>query len=125
MTYQTAVFDLDGTLLDTLEDLYRAVNHALTQHKLPSRSREEVRLFVGDGVEMLIRRAVPAGCDEETILATLGKKLADGLMETLLDIPVQVDEGQPQLAGEGLTQSGFPRPHISDQENAYHFFLEL
>ena len=71
MLYRTAIFDLDGTLLDTLEDLYRAVNHALTQHKLPSRSREEVRLFVGDGVEMLIRRAVPAGCDEETTLAAL------------------------------------------------------
>ena len=71
MPYQTAVFDLDGTLLDTLEDLYRAVNSALTVHLLPLRSRDEVRMFVGNGVELLIRRAVPAGCDEETILATL------------------------------------------------------
>ena len=71
MAYQTAVFDLDGTLLDTLEDLYRAVNSALTAHLLPLRSRDEVRMFVGNGVELLIRRAVPAGCDEETILATL------------------------------------------------------
>ena len=71
MSYQTAVFDLDGTLLDTLEDLYRAVNSALTVHRLPLRSRDEVRMFVGNGVELLIRRAVPAGCDEETILATL------------------------------------------------------
>ena len=71
MAYQTAVFDLDGTLLDTLEDLYRAVNVALDRHSLPRRTRNEVRLFVGNGVELLIRRAVPAGCDEETILATL------------------------------------------------------
>ena len=71
MAYQTAVFDLDGTLLDTLEDLYRAVNAALDRHSLPRRTRNEVRLFVGNGVELLIRRAVPAGCDEETILATL------------------------------------------------------
>ena len=71
MPYRTAIFDLDGTLLDTLEDLYRAVNHALIQHMLPSRSREEVRLFVGNGVEMLIRRAVPAGCDGETTLSVL------------------------------------------------------
>ena len=71
MAYQTAVFDLDGTLLDTLEDLYRAVNSALTAHLLPLRSRDEVRMFVGNGVELLIRRAVPAGCDEKTILATL------------------------------------------------------
>ena len=71
MPYQTVVFDLDGTLLDTLEDLYRAVNAALDRHSLPRRTRNEVRLFVGNGVELLIRRAVPAGCDEEIILSTL------------------------------------------------------
>jgi phosphoglycolate phosphatase len=71
MPYQTVVFDLDGTLLDTLEDLYRAVNAALDRHSLPRRIRNEVRLFVGNGVELLIRRAVPAECDEETILSTL------------------------------------------------------
>ena len=71
MSYRTAVFDLDGTLLDTLEDLYRATNTALESHSLPRRSRDEVRLFVGNGVEMLIRRAVPAGTDEETTLAVL------------------------------------------------------
>ncbi len=71
MPYQTAVFDLDGTLLDTLEDLYLATNAALERHCLPRRSRDEVRLFVGNGVEMLIRRAVPASTDEETILAVL------------------------------------------------------
>ena len=71
MSYRTAVFDLDGTLLDTLEDLYRATNAALGGHALPRRSRDEVRIFVGNGVEMLIRRAVPAGCDEETTLAVL------------------------------------------------------
>ena len=71
MPYQTAVFDLDGTLLDTLEDLYRAVNIALAARSFPLRSRDEVRMFVGNGVEMLIRRAVPTGTDEETTLAVL------------------------------------------------------
>ena len=71
MPYTAAVFDLDGTLLDTLEDLYRATNTALTAHLLPLRSREEVRMFVGNGVELLIRRAVPTWCDEETTLAVL------------------------------------------------------
>ena len=65
------LFDLDGTLLDTLEDLYRATNAALERHSLPRRSRDEVRLFVGNGVEMLIRRAVPAGTNEKTILSVL------------------------------------------------------
>ena len=71
--YNAAVFDLDGTLLDTLEDLYLATNQALERHALPLRTREEVRMFVGNGVEMLIRRAVPAGTCEDTV----GTVLAD------------------------------------------------
>lgn len=67
--YRTAVFDLDGTLLDTLEDLTAAVNAALARMGWPARSRDEVRQFVGSGVERLIRRAVPAGAGEgETLL---------------------------------------------------------
>lgn len=71
MPYQTAVFDLDGTLLDTLEDLYRAANQTLSRHGLPCRTRDEIRAFVGNGVEMLIRRAVPNGTPEETTVAVL------------------------------------------------------
>lgn len=71
MPYQTAVFDLDGTLLDTLEDLYRAANQALSRHGLPCRTRDEIRAFVGNGVEMLIRRAVPDSTPEETTVAVL------------------------------------------------------
>ena len=69
--YEAVIFDLDGTLLDTLEDLYIATNRGLARHGLPLRTREEVRAFVGNGVEMLIRRAVPAGCDEATVTAVL------------------------------------------------------
>lgn len=71
MRYNTVIFDLDGTLLNTLQDLWRATNHALEQRGYPVRTLEEVRRFVGNGVEMLIRRAVPAGCAEEEIQAAL------------------------------------------------------
>ena len=71
MSYSVAIFDLDGTLLDTLEDLYLSVNRALSRHHLPTRTRDEVRTFVGDGVEMLVRRAVPATVGEEEILSVL------------------------------------------------------
>jgi phosphoglycolate phosphatase len=71
MSYRVAIFDLDGTLLDTLEDLYLATNQALARHSLPLRARDEVRLFVGNGVEALIRRAVPAGTEEATVLSVL------------------------------------------------------
>lgn len=67
------LFDLDGTLLDTLEDLYLATNTALRRASLPCRTRDEVRMFVGNGVENLIRRAVPAGTDEATVAAVLAE----------------------------------------------------
>lgn len=63
--YDTIIFDLDGTLLDTLEDLADAVNHALSQMGMPQRTLDEVRQFVGNGVAKLIQRAVPAGTSPE------------------------------------------------------------
>ena len=71
MPYQTAIFDLDGTLLDTLEDLFRAVNRALRRHGLPLRTRDEIRSFVGNGVERLVRRSLPEGYAEETASSVL------------------------------------------------------
>ncbi len=68
---QLAIFDLDGTLLDTLDDLTDAVNAALARASFPPRTRDEVRRFVGDGVAQLIRRALPAGTDEGTVTACL------------------------------------------------------
>ena len=59
--YQAVIFDLDGTLLDTLDDLAAAVNAALTAHGMPTRTRDEVRSFVGDGVALLVERALPDG----------------------------------------------------------------
>lgn len=59
--YDTIVFDLDGTLLDTLEDLADAVNFALLELGLGERSLEEIRQFVGNGVRTLMERAVPGG----------------------------------------------------------------
>jgi phosphoglycolate phosphatase len=53
-----AVFDLDGTLVDSREDLYLAVAHALSELGLPPRSREEVVSFVGDGAVALVTRAI-------------------------------------------------------------------
>ena len=61
MRYDTVIFDLDGTLLDTLDDLAAAINAALNTCGFPQRTREEVRAFVGNGVVKLVDRAVPAG----------------------------------------------------------------
>ena len=59
----TVIFDLDGTLLDTLEDLKNATNYALKTCGMPERTLEEVRRFVGNGVKQLMCRAVPGGED--------------------------------------------------------------
>lgn len=62
MRYQAILWDLDGTLLNTLDDLAASVNAALAANSLPPRTVEEVRAFVGNGIRLLIQRAVPAGC---------------------------------------------------------------
>lgn len=67
MSYQTALFDLDGTLLDTIEDLKDAVNHELAAEGDPLRTLEEVTNFVGNGLRNLMLRSLPAGRSEEEI----------------------------------------------------------
>ncbi len=59
MKLDTVIFDLDGTILDTLADLTDSVNYALSKNNLPCRSTQEVRSFVGNGIRLLIERAVP------------------------------------------------------------------
>lgn len=72
LRYETIIFDMDGTMLDTLDDLADATNHALKIYGYPQRSREEIRSFVGNGIGLLIRRALPEAADEaeyEKVLA--------------------------------------------------------
>lgn len=71
--YETVIYDLDGTLLNTLEDLANAVNHAMRESGYSERTLEEVCRFVGNGVAQLIHRALPASADgdEEAFQETL------------------------------------------------------
>lgn len=59
MKYKAIIFDLDGTILDTLDDLMISVNYALNSYNLPIRTKEEIRSFVGNGIQKLIERAIP------------------------------------------------------------------
>ena len=63
MTYKTYLFDMDGTLLDTLDDLTAAVNHTMAQYGYPRRTREEVRQGLGNGAVKLIAALLPEGED--------------------------------------------------------------
>lgn len=96
MRYQTYVFDLDGTLLDTLGDLAASTNYALRTHGMPEHSLDDVRRFVGNGVRLLMERAVPQGAENPQFEAAFQTfrthymqhsldttKPYDGILETL------------------------------------------
>lgn len=67
MKYMIAIFDLDGTILNTLEDLADSTNYALKTCGYPERTMDEVRQFVGNGIRKLMERAVPEGTPVEEI----------------------------------------------------------
>lgn len=64
MKFNLAIFDMDGTILDTLEDLKNSLNVILNKYEYPQRSLEEVRKFVGNGILRLIEQAIPDECGE-------------------------------------------------------------
>lgn len=76
MKYTTVLFDLDGTLLDTLDDLTDAVNRALVRYHLPERDRMEVRAFLGNGAKYLMEHAAP-GMEPERFETMLVEYKAD------------------------------------------------
>ena len=95
MKYTTIIFDLDGTLLNTLADLAAATNYALAEHKLPQRTTDEVRLFVGNGIRKLIERAVPADTPaelQEKVFASVNKYYKQHCADS-----TRPYEGVPQL----------------------------
>jgi phosphoglycolate phosphatase len=73
MGYKAIIWDLDGTLLDTLQDLADAVNHSLEAYGFPVRTKEEVRAIVGRGIRHLVENAVPTGTDPATTDAVFGE----------------------------------------------------
>lgn len=73
MKYNAVIFDMDGTLLDTLGDLTDSANYALCATGFPERTQDEIKSFVGNGVERLITLCLPSGAAEEDYLSCLEK----------------------------------------------------
>ena len=68
MRYKLVIFDLDGTLLDTIDDLKEAVNHAMSLRGFPSFTRDEVMAMVGHGARNLMRQALPVGHKDDDMV---------------------------------------------------------
>ena len=118
------LFDLDGTLLDTLEDLTDSVNYALAQYGCPPRTLENVRNFIGNGAKKLIERSLP-GLDNdpavEDVLATyqayykthsqIKTKPYDGIVDALKKIsakyPIAIVSNKPDAATKILCKEFF------------------
>ena len=128
MSYDTYIFDLDGTLLDTLQDLATSVNYALRQHHMPEHSIDDVRRFVGNGVRRLMERAVPEGAANPAFEAAFAT-FREYYMEHSLDTTRPYD-GIPELIHE-LKQRGCRMAVVSNkmmaatQELVHHFFPEI
>lgn len=71
MRYQAVLFDMDGTVLDTLADLTNAVNHILDEYKMPRRTPREVASFLGNGAARLLSKSVPAGTSDARLAEML------------------------------------------------------
>jgi HAD hydrolase, family IA, variant 3 len=123
--FKTYIFDLDGTLLSTLNDLASSTNYALRWAGMPERTIEEVRMFVGNGVKLLMERAIPEGVDNPKFEETYAK-FREHYMEHNLDTTRPYD-GVPELLHE-LKRRGKHLAIVSNkfyaatQDLAKHFF---
>lgn len=119
------LFDLDGTLLNTLDDLMDGVNHVLTRFGYPTRSREEIRCFVGNGAAKLMQLAVPQGADWQEPLEVFQVYYREhcqiktapypGIPEALTALskkyPLAIVSNKPDAATKKLCAQYFPGIH--------------
>ena len=126
--YKTYIFDLDGTLLDTLQDLADSVNNALKEHGMPTHSKDAIRGFVGNGVRLLMERAVPEGAQHpqfEEVFATFRQHYMQHSLDT-----TRPYDGIPEVIRE-LKARGCQLAVVSNkmmaatQELVAHFFPEI
>ena len=127
-SYDVFIFDLDGTLLDTLQDLAASVNYALRQHDMPQHSLDNVRRFVGNGVRLLMERAVPQGAANprfEEVFATFRQHYMHHSMDT-----TRPYDGIPEVL-DALRDRGCRLAVVSNkmmaatQELVSHFFPQI
>lgn len=127
MKYSTYIFDLDGTLLDTLNDLAAAVNYALRQHGMPEHTIDDVRRFVGNGVRKLMERAIPDGeknPDFEATFATFREYYMHHSLDTTRPYP-GIKETLEALKAQGCRLAVVSNKMMAaTQELCQYFFAD-
>lgn len=127
MKYSTYIFDLDGTLLDTLADLAAAVNYALRQHGMPEHTIDDVRRFVGNGVRKLMERAIPDGeknPDFEATFATFREYYMHHSLDTTRPYPGIIDTLEALKAKGCRLAVVSNKMMAATKELCQHFFAE-
>jgi len=125
--FDTYIFDLDGTLLSSLDDLAASTNYALRWAGMPERTLEEVRMFVGNGVKLLMERAIPDG-QQNPRFEEVYAKFREHYLKHNLDRTRPYD-GVLELLAE-LKQRGKKLAIVSNkfyaatQDLAHHFFAD-
>lgn len=125
MEYKTYIFDLDGTLLETLGDLAASCNYALRSCGMPERTLDEVRRFVGNGVRMLMVRAVPDGeanPDFEHALAVFRSHYLEHNLDTTKPYPGIVEMLERLRDGGADIAVVSNKFYAATQELVAHFF---
>ncbi len=125
--YDIYIFDLDGTLLDTLGDLAAAVNFALRSHAMPEHSIDDVRRFVGNGVRLLMERAVPNGVQNplfEDALDTFRHYYLEHSLDTTRPYP-GISEMLSELKRQGKRMAVVSNKfQTATEELCQHFFAD-
>ena len=125
--FDTYIFDLDGTLLSSLEDLAASTNYALRWAGMPERTLEEVRMFVGNGVKLLMERAIPDGLQNPRFEEVYAKFREHYLMHNLdrtrpydgvLELLAELKRRGKKLA---IVSNKF---YAATQDLAHHFFAD-
>ncbi|HUP00902.1 MAG TPA: HAD family hydrolase [Gemmatimonadota bacterium] len=111
MCFRAVIFDLDGTLADTLDDITDAMNHALARHALPTHPREAYGELVGEGVRRLVERALPP--DREDLAGEVLEELARYYVDHMLDRTAPYPE-VPELL-DRLSERGIPMAVLSNK----------
>lgn len=126
--YSTYIFDLDGTLLDTLRDLAASVNYALRQFGMPEHSLDDIRRFVGNGVRRLMERAVPDGADHpqfEEVFAIFRRYYMEHSLDTTRPYD-GISDTLHELKRRGCRMAVVSNKMMAaTQELVRHFFPEI